>query len=306
MNKFVFFLLILTTSHSIFAQSDDWIRIETENQEISFALPKDYFHTYDKEGFYLLNPNSRDDKPTYKNIHSVSAFENGATMMFESYDSNSSKRSLDLFLTLYSDGKYQKLNFENLSGLMIIEDKTLNKTLYYFASDKNTYLIGFGSRDKNNPVVNKFLSSILINGKPVFNSTVKYNFPSQAENLSNLPESPIEISYDIIKPSKDKKKDDPKTPATANPNEKKLEVFFKPRASYTDNARRSGEQGKLQFKVTFEQNGKISKIIVVKELKKGLVEQALKAAKRMKFVPTEISNIPQTVTRTVEYQFTLY
>ncbi len=306
---YILLLLILIIQFSILAQntqSNDWIRIETENKEISFALPKDYFHTVDKDGFYLFNPTNWNDKLEYKNVRSVSAFENGATVFFESYDSGSSKRGLEYFLSLYSDGKYQKLNFDIFNGLMISQDKDLHSTFYYFASSKNTYLIGFGSREKNNPVVNKFLSSILLNGKQVFNSSLKYNFPAQAENISNLQENQIDISYDIIKDEKKTKTDKNPPKSTPNPNQKSVIVFFKPRAGYTDNARRSGEQGKLQLRVGFEQNGKISKMIVVKDLKNGLVEQAIRAVKRMRFVPAENNNVQLSVVKTVEYQFTLY
>lgn len=93
-----------------------------------------------------------------------------------------------------------------------------------------------------------------------------------------------------------------------------LQILSQPRPSYTDEARRSKVEGWVRLKVTFQANGEIGEVVYVAEssrkkklTKRGLVDQAIEAAKKIKFTPAKDENdIPLTVTKTVEYIFTIY
>lgn len=327
MKLFVAIFLIFLTSISIFAQNtqnDEWVRVQSDNGEISFAIPKDYFYFFDKKGFAQSNPNNWSDKIDYVNLRGISAFEKGVTLFFESYDSNANKKGLAYLLSNYKDGKYAKIDFEKFSGLYIVDEKDAFKTYYYFASEKHTYLIGFACREKTNPTINRFLASIKLNGKNAFTATAKFPEPTEVISLSNLKETQVEIEK--IEKVNDKKKNEQKKVSNSNPiniipenlnpipanNDSikelssPLVVFFKPRAQYTNSARQSGEQGNVQFKVNFLANGHIGKITVVKTLEDGLVENAIRAIKRIRFIPAERANLPSTVTKSIIYNFTLY
>ena len=311
MNKLISILVLFYLVSASFAQSTDsgeWIRIESDNKEVSFAIPKSYSYLFDKSGFRLSSPSNWLETVDYTNLRSITAFQKGVTMFFESYDSKSSKRGLPYFLSNYSQGGYQSLKFDEFDGLMITDDKQAFTSLYYFASDKRTYLFGIGARDKNNPVIKDFLSSIKLNGKKAFNAMgVNLVEPTQTVSFAELVETPIEIGYDIEKTKNEIKKPAEKNPiAVATPNPNGLIVLFKPRAEYTENARRGAEQGTLMLRMVLKANGHIGKITVVKKLENGLTENAIRVASRIRFLPAEKDSVPFTVVKTIQYTFKLY
>jgi TonB family protein len=89
------------------------------------------------------------------------------------------------------------------------------------------------------------------------------------------------------------------------PNEA-LKILFKPRANYTDLARENMIQGTVVLKVTFLANGQIGGIIPVKGLPSGLTEQAIAAARTIKFEPAKINGRAVAVTKTIEYSFAIF
>src|SRR5438445_3812893 len=72
-----------------------------------------------------------------------------------------------------------------------------------------------------------------------------------------------------------------------------LKILSKPRPGYTDEARQNNVQGTVKLEVTFQADGHIGEIVCVNEAdenskklaKYGLVSQAMKAAKKIKFEP---------------------
>lgn len=85
-----------------------------------------------------------------------------------------------------------------------------------------------------------------------------------------------------------------------------LIIVSKPKANYTDTARQNNIQGTVTLRVTFLANGSIGSMSIVSGLPDGLTEQALASAREMKFEPAKRNGIPYTVTRLVQYNFTLY
>lgn len=85
-----------------------------------------------------------------------------------------------------------------------------------------------------------------------------------------------------------------------------VKILSKPRASYTDTARQQGVQGKVVLRVTFQSNGQIGAISAVSGLPGGLTEKAIAAARGITFEPAMKNGSPYSVTRTIEYSFTIY
>jgi hypothetical protein len=65
-------------------------------------------------------------------------------------------------------------------------------------------------------------------------------------------------------------------------------------------------QGVVKLNVVFLANGKIGSISPINNLPFGLTEQAIESAKKMKFEPATRRGIPITVSKVVEYSFTIY
>lgn len=85
-----------------------------------------------------------------------------------------------------------------------------------------------------------------------------------------------------------------------------IKILSKPRPGYTDSARQANIQGTVILRVTFLANGSIGGISAVKGLPNGLTEQAIAAARRISFEPAKINGSPQSVTKQIEYSFSIY
>jgi TonB family protein len=85
-----------------------------------------------------------------------------------------------------------------------------------------------------------------------------------------------------------------------------LKITSKPRAIYTDTARKNQIAGTVTLRVTFNANGSIGNIAVISGLPDGLTEQAIVAARNIQFEPAKRNGVAQTVTKQVQYTFTLY
>jgi TonB family protein len=85
-----------------------------------------------------------------------------------------------------------------------------------------------------------------------------------------------------------------------------LKILSKPRPGYTDTARQANIQGTVILRVTFLASGQIGSIAPVKGLPSGLTEQAIAAARKISFEPAKRNGIGQTVSRQIEYTFSIY
>lgn len=85
-----------------------------------------------------------------------------------------------------------------------------------------------------------------------------------------------------------------------------LKILAKPKPSYTDSARQNQVQGTVILRVTFLASGAIGSISPVKGLPNGLTEQAIAAARSIRFEPAKSNGVGQTVTKQVEYTFSIY
>lgn len=85
----------------------------------------------------------------------------------------------------------------------------------------------------------------------------------------------------------------------------RVEITNKPKPSYTKEARRNGIQGFVVLKVLLSGRGKVSRIRVVKGLRDGLTENAIRAACKMGFKPAVKDGQPVSQWVTAEYVFRL-
>lgn len=85
-----------------------------------------------------------------------------------------------------------------------------------------------------------------------------------------------------------------------------LKIISKPRARYTDAARTANIQGSVMLRVTFLSSGQIGSISTIRGLGGGLTEEAIAAARSIRFEPAKVNGVPQTVTRPMEISFAIY
>ncbi len=84
-----------------------------------------------------------------------------------------------------------------------------------------------------------------------------------------------------------------------------LKTLSKAPVKYTNSAREKGTEGEVLLKVTFLASGEIGSVTVIKGLPDGLTEQAIIAAKQMKFKPAAKNGVPYSVTKIVRFSFQL-
>jgi len=85
-----------------------------------------------------------------------------------------------------------------------------------------------------------------------------------------------------------------------------LRILSKQKAAYTDQARVNNVQGAVTLRVTFLASGGIGSITTIKGLPYGLTENAIAAARNLKFEPQMVNGQPQTVSRPVTFSFNMY
>lgn len=86
----------------------------------------------------------------------------------------------------------------------------------------------------------------------------------------------------------------------------KPRITAKPNPVYTEEARRNGVSGRVVLGLVLCKTGSITDVEVIKGLPQGLSEQAVKAARRIKFEPGRKDDEPVSVKVRVLYDFQTY
>jgi TonB family protein len=97
----------------------------------------------------------------------------------------------------------------------------------------------------------------------------------------------------------------PPPPVAVGPTEG-VKIISRPKPPYTDSARQNQVTGTVRLRVTFSANGQIGSISPVSGLPYGLTEQAIAAAKQIRFEPAKKNGVPVPSTRVIEYSFSIY
>ena len=83
-------------------------------------------------------------------------------------------------------------------------------------------------------------------------------------------------------------------------------ILYREKAKYSEEAREKRVQGAVILLATFTASGQIMDIRVVRGQPYGLTEEAILAAKRIRFQPAIENGVPVTVRAQLEYNFALY
>ena len=90
------------------------------------------------------------------------------------------------------------------------------------------------------------------------------------------------------------------------PSNAPIKFLSKPKASYTEIARKNQVQGTIRLRVTFLASGQVGLIRPINSLPDGLTEKAVEAAQQIRFVPQQVNGMPRTVVKIIEYSFYIY
>jgi TonB family protein len=101
------------------------------------------------------------------------------------------------------------------------------------------------------------------------------------------------------------KPDTPKKRPGAGPPQSPVEILFKPKPEYSDEARKLKLEGEVLVRVLFTSGGDVRVLDIVRGLGHGLDETAVRAAQQIKFKPALRDGHPVDSTATVHILFQL-
>ncbi len=101
------------------------------------------------------------------------------------------------------------------------------------------------------------------------------------------------------------KSETPRKHADVGPPQTPVEIVFKPKPDYSDEARKLKIEGEVLVRVLFTAAGTVRVLDVVRGLGHGLDESALRAAQQIKFKPAQREGQPVDSTATVHIVFQL-
>lgn len=299
-NSIKFSLLLiftLTLTFEIQAQSSEWIRVQSNNGEFSIEVPSQYNFFYDKVGFSVSV-----DSTNYqvKEMNMLNAYKEATLLSVETYESQ--KDAIKAFYPFKKNKELTDFKLNTLTAKQYVEknDNFYFKSLY-FHTKKQIFVITAASRKGETAVMKHFFDSI------IYNPNSKNQVKSEAISFSSLKVSMIDLQFPKEEETKiEKKNETPKIEKRKDESLNKFTIVTKPKAAFVDSARARNVQGLIRLKILFSQDGFIPKIEVIKSLPEGLLRQTIFAVIRIKFLPEEKDGVSQSVTKTIEYNFTLY
>lgn len=192
--------------------------------------------------------------------------------------------------------------------------RTSKEEFYLFleSTSGSKYLtITIRAKDATNPMIQRVLASISFEGKAVFNK-ITAAAPTVSATVSVFHLKSSEVVKEALKRKQigkinvrvDEKTLEPKS--GMNFYSRPLIILSKPFARYTDTAMSRGVSGIVQLRIQFKADGDIGDITVKKDLGSGLTDNAVEAAKRIKFLPAQVDGKNVDITKTFQYTFATY
>jgi TonB family protein len=228
-------------------------------------------------------------------------------------------RKVEVWESCGEDGKeFDKTNFEQRVSFLKSEPSPLrqrgsakgksdeiilegNNRIYKLVNDfrnEQWFELMIVNPDESKPEFKKFLASLKISKKP--------KGIEIGEGAPQTLGDKLEQSFEET----DGRKKTAVTPGSESSSKNTItegvKVVLKPRANYTDMARSNLTQGKVVLRVTFRANGGIGAISVISGVADGLTEESIAAARRILFIPARRNGVAYSVTKPVEYTFTIY
>lgn len=297
MKWFLSFAVVFIFSANVFAQNSDkeWVEIGSQKNELVFSVPSDY-----------LVDNEEKDVQILGYLGNVSF----RVKIEPTGDAKSRVKSMREF-QWHKDSKLSAFTKDEFIGNVYSSETAKNLGFsIYIASSNHLYTIIANSTVGNKEILEKFLFSVKLNGKPFFKQTSEA--AGKTENI--IPAASLKTSREVLDAVKQKDAERTKTeyepisaeiednPAITRP----VFVLRKPRASYTDAARQKNVSGTIGLKVQLLANGQVGSVKVVQKLESGLDGEAAAAAKKIKFLPAQINGKNVDAEKYVEYTFTIY
>lgn len=301
-NIVLMFCLFLVTCCFVSAQTpsvENWQTFAPAAEEFSVEAPAAF------SALDLGERNGKINSRRYKNI-----FDGTYFFIFSDAERNifQTKVVRDFVQSFQKSGS--SFPAGNLTGekFNFADDGDFYHTILFVKTNSRSYVFHTVSPIENNPQVERFFAGIRFeNILPVQNNVVT---DGKEKNISavEVKKFGIVAAGDTGGRSgngtgSDAGQTNPQTPVLQTTS---LKILSKPRPAYTEFARFYEITGTIRTRITFLASGEIGTIKPVTKLPFGLVNQAVIAARSIRFEPAMQDGQPVSVTKQVEYQFTIY
>ncbi len=298
MSRVCTFLILIVFTTGLYAQTGEvqkWTKFLSSSKDFSVTLPSDLI-TYPTDNYWTLTSHNSE-------VAFVVTF------------SNSSKAKTDLD-GIRAKNEYPDLVFSRFrTGDFVVDIGKIEKTPFYIsidaASSKGLYRIWITGKNADSPKFLRILNSIALQGNPLIKGAKSDEWIVDSElSIESIKTSPV-INDELLR--KRMKNSDTKI-GNIELKQTELNVIYsrpflmlkKDRPSYTDDARARGVQGTIKMLVTFKGNGDIGPISIISGLPSGLNNEAVVAARKIRFLPAEVEGKPFDTVKIVTYSFAIY
>lgn len=278
---------------------EGWVRIESPAKDFSFAVPSTGYLVDNEDGAYRI---------LYR--------DKGRSFNIDVEKRRDAKETFRFAASWYEghDPKYKTFQSGDFLGRWYQDFSEKSDNYYYWfqlASSHGLYSVNVRAKSADLDFAKRLVRSIRLNNKRVYDSMIVD--PPEANTLAIESLKTDEVILKALhqpEPKDLQLEKDPADSPSADPEKitysRGVLVLRRPRALYTDAARRKSISGVVKLKVTLLATGTVGPIKVVTSLDKGLDQRAFEAAKKIKFLPAEIDGKTVDVTVYFEYTFTVY
>lgn len=262
-------------------QPASWQRYTIRREEFSVLLP--------------VHPAMQSRKPLVmrlskeRQLRTLGAYADGLAFTVLSAENSSPRESLDDYLeheifthSTWDRSSEKELTVNGFKGKQYIAPNKVPGTMQVFATRNHIYRFHAFGATPDDPRVKQFFSSIIL-GPNVQGIEVK--------DGNGVP----------IKSTQDNA-----NAFTIKEVDQRPFVAFKPEPAYTDDARQNNISGSVILKAILTADGAVTNIKVSSGLPYGLEENAIDAAKKLRFIPAVKDGKFVSTWMQIEYHFNLY
>ena len=263
--------------------NSSWFLFVPEDEEFTTMIP-----SWPTTRSYPGSTSYKTDRERILAHRQYGGYGNGLVFVIESFKAERPQRLWDDLLKSNAD---QTLVFERditFDGVVARQYKSTYSSHYTnhthtsrivrFVTKEHVYFLTLATLDETDPAVDRFLSSFRLR-RPQDRTT-----PIEAQSFETLPDEVF----------------------TGGEVTRKATVVWKPEPTYTEQARAHQVVGTVVLKAVFAANGYVTNIIATRELKDGMTEAAIEAARNIRFFPAEKDGKPVSQWMTLEYNFNLF
>jgi TonB family protein len=259
-----------------------WVKYTVKGEEFSVALPTLPAMTTSK----VFDPRIRKNR-LQRRLQTSDL--DGVLYTIDIFENSGPPQSLEEFIaTQQTNSGYeltneQSLNIDGFSGKEYsFKDKTSSGVVQFWATAKRLYRFAARGSDAQNGGVKQFFATISLGKK------------ADGIAVTDGPGVPLPsyISADV-------------DTFTGKEVDVKVRILAKPEPFYTEEARKHRITGTVILMTVFAKTGQVENIRVVLGLPYGLTEQAIAAARKIKFTPAMKDGKPVSMWIQLEYNFNL-